>query len=133
MAFVFINEAARLTGKSIPTLYRHINSGKLSQLPDKSFDTAELIRVYGKLILNESHQDDSQIEILRIKNELLEIQLQRERDNVGDLRARLDQSEAERRQLTQMLTHQKPEQTKITTDPMDSQLYRKLFHRKFGD
>lgn len=49
MANVTITEAARLTGKSTQTLYRHIKSGKLSRLPDGSLDTSELMRVYGAM------------------------------------------------------------------------------------
>lgn len=130
MAFISITEAARLTGKSLPTIYRHINTGKLSQLHDKTIDTAELIRVYGQLRINDSQQElsnDSQNELLRVKLELLEIQLQREKETVEDLRERLTQSEAERRQLTQMLTHQPPQPE--ATKP-ESLLYQKLFGKR---
>ncbi|MBN3859952.1 hypothetical protein GKC56_05465 [Neisseriaceae bacterium PsAf] len=53
MAYVSIQEAGSLTGKSIKTLYRHIDNGKLTATLDengiKVVDTSELIRVYGEL------------------------------------------------------------------------------------
>ena len=51
MSIVTINEAANLVGKSIKTIYRHIESGRLSCVIDdngrKVVDMAELGRVYG--------------------------------------------------------------------------------------
>ena len=51
MSVVTINEASNLIGKSIKTIYRHIESGKLSCVIDdngrKVVDMAELVRVYG--------------------------------------------------------------------------------------
>ena len=51
MSIITINEAANLVGKSIKTIYRHIESGKLSCVIDdngrKVVDIAELVRVYG--------------------------------------------------------------------------------------
>ena len=54
MSVVTINEASNLVGKSIKTIYRHIDNGKLSCVIDengrKVIDISELIRAYGKLI-----------------------------------------------------------------------------------
>lgn len=52
---VSIATASKLTGKSIPTLYRHIKSGKLSAHPgdrgqERKLDVSELIRVYGEFV-----------------------------------------------------------------------------------
>ncbi len=56
MARVSISEAARLVKVSRPTIYKMINSGKLSYTPVvkhgkaiKVIDTSELIRVFGSL------------------------------------------------------------------------------------
>lgn len=49
MSVVTITEAARLTGKSTQTLYRHIKAGRLSRRSDKMIDAAELVRVYGSI------------------------------------------------------------------------------------
>ncbi|MFU8788286.1 MAG: hypothetical protein ACNA7G_04600 [Methylobacter sp.] len=46
MSLISISEASELTGKSIPTLYRHIKDGSLSQI-DNKIDTAELLRLFG--------------------------------------------------------------------------------------
>ena len=51
MSVVTINEASNLIGKSIKTIYRHIDNGKLSCVIDdngrKMVDISELVRVYG--------------------------------------------------------------------------------------
>ena len=51
MSIVTINEASNLVGKSIKTIYRHIDNGKLSCVIDdngrKMVDISELVRVYG--------------------------------------------------------------------------------------
>uniref|UniRef100_UPI0013D77A97 helix-turn-helix domain-containing protein n=1 Tax=Klebsiella pneumoniae TaxID=573 RepID=UPI0013D77A97 len=56
MARVSISEAARLVKVSRPTIYKMINSGKLSYTPvvkhgknTKVVNTSELIRVFGSL------------------------------------------------------------------------------------
>lgn len=54
MALVSISEAARLTGKARSTLHKYIKQGKLSTTTDqhtgnKSIETSELIRVFGKI------------------------------------------------------------------------------------
>jgi hypothetical protein len=48
MTEISITEAMKLTGKSRPTLYRHIKTGKLSKTSNGSIDTSELRRVYGE-------------------------------------------------------------------------------------
>lgn len=137
MALVSIIEAGRLTGKSVPTIYRHIKTGKLSQTSEKLIDTSELIRVYGALNPIDNHRNDSQklsndnhdSQLLQLKSELLEMQLQQSIETVRDLRERLDKSEAERRQLMQMLTHQ-PEPTAPAQNVTESKLLLKLFGKK---
>ena len=56
MAKVSISEAARLAGISRPTIYKLINSGRLTLTPVvkagktvKTIDTSELIRVFGNI------------------------------------------------------------------------------------
>jgi len=53
MALVSISEAAKLTGKSIKTIYRHLGTGKLSfvlnESGNKCVDISELIRIYGPI------------------------------------------------------------------------------------
>jgi hypothetical protein len=58
---VSITEAARLAHKGRATLYRDIDKGRLSKTVAESgetaIDTSELIRVYGRLFLNEKNDD----------------------------------------------------------------------------
>lgn len=53
MAKLNLSQAAKVTGKNRTTIWRHINSGKLSAGRDRDglpfVDTSELIRVYGEL------------------------------------------------------------------------------------
>ena len=53
MAKLNLSQAAKATGKNRTTIWRHINSGKLSAGRDRDglpfVDTSELIRVYGEL------------------------------------------------------------------------------------
>ncbi|MDB5841164.1 MAG: hypothetical protein JWQ23_3116 [Herminiimonas sp.] len=57
MAFVTITEAAKLVRRSRRTLYRDIDSGRLSKTLNRdgtaTIDTSELLRVYGTL-----HKED---------------------------------------------------------------------------
>ena len=87
MAYVTIEEAARLTGKSTQSLYRHVKQGKVSKHHD-GFDTSELMRVYGALrnlsdttVNFEAFSNESEVEVsmLRRENELL-------RGNIEELR-----------------------------------------------
>jgi len=64
MALVSISEAARLTGKARSTLHKYIKQGKLSTTTDKitgnkSLDTSELIRVFGKISVSKTTGSDS--------------------------------------------------------------------------
>lgn len=64
MALVSISEAARLTGKARSTLHKYIKQGKLSTTTDnntgnKSIDTSELIRVFGKISHSSTTGGDS--------------------------------------------------------------------------
>lgn len=85
-----VPEAARLTGKSQRTLYKHIKSGTLSAQRyaggSLKVDTAELIRVYGEIHdnnaenTNEGHAPSRQMqaEIDRLKEAIRERDRQNE-------------------------------------------------------
>ncbi|MCI2965441.1 hypothetical protein MO387_20535 [Shewanella sp. N2AIL] len=53
MAKLNLSQVAKVTGKNRTTIWRHINSGKLSAERDRDglpfVDTSELLRVYGEL------------------------------------------------------------------------------------
>jgi len=64
MALVSISEAARLTGKARSTLHKYIKQGKLSTTTDqitknKSVETSELIRIFGKISTSKTTDGDS--------------------------------------------------------------------------
>ena len=124
-----LGQAAKATGISKPTLSRAIKSGKLSaqKQPDGSFliDPSELYRVYPIVTatsndnrdMNQSETQNNpkalqaQLEALREERERERRQLQA---TIDDLRGRLDEETAERRQsageirrLTLLLTDQR--------------------------
>ena len=81
---ITIAEAAKLTGKSVPTLHRHTNNGKLSfsknEKGEKVVDIAELERCYGTLKTLES--DNQENADLLAKSELEYQNLQQENDTL---------------------------------------------------
>lgn len=121
------NQAAKITGKAVPTITRAIKSGKLSADRDGKnlvIDAAELFRVFPPVspigndvteksynqLQHETANSNSNIEVLQQEATMLREMLQRERETVQDLRDRLDKESDERRRLTLMLTDQrKPE------------------------
>jgi len=119
------SQAAKATGKSIPTITRAIKNGKISAVPNGAgwlIDPAELHRVFppatkpsngtpnvmGNSLGNETPNVTNSLE-LEVK--LLREMLAQERGTVEDLRKRLDTEADERKRLTLMLTDQraKPE------------------------
>jgi len=102
MAKVSVSEAAKLTGKSVKTIYRHIDTGKLSSSQNdngsKSIDVSELQRVYGNLKLkNENdmnsqmsdteNQNDNQIrQLLQQENEMLKKLLDEKENHIVSLK-----------------------------------------------
>lgn len=111
-------EAAKLVGKSIPTITRAIKSGKLSAKPRKPkgwiIERSELFRVFDavtsetngnvSMLVTETAIKDS---VLQAKLEVTEQRLEDAQATIQDLRDRLDAESAERRQLTAQLTDQR--------------------------
>lgn len=115
-----LGEAAKATGLTKPTLSKAIKSGKISAVRNENgsyaIDPAELFRVYPATGQEANHTTPS---VLQRENEILREQLARDRhqyqETVNDLRHRLDEAEAARREaatetrrLTLLLTHQPP-------------------------
>ncbi|MER1778115.1 DNA-binding protein [Proteus mirabilis] len=74
MALVSISEAARLTGKARSTLHKYIKQGKLSTTTaqntgNKSIETSELIRVFGKISNFSTTESDSVIPASKLQQE----------------------------------------------------------------
>lgn len=102
MAKVSVAEAAKLTGKSVKTIYRHIDTGKLSSSQDdngsKSIDISELQRAYGNLnfkIENDiysrmselENQNDNQLrQLLQQENEMLKKLLDEKENHISSLK-----------------------------------------------
>lgn len=111
-------EAAKLVGKSIPTITRAIKNGKLSAKPRKPkgwiIERSELFRVFDVVTL-ETNMDISSLEyetpikdsVLQAKLEVTEQRLEDAQATIQDLRDRLDAESAERRQLTAQITDQR--------------------------
>ena len=101
-----LRQAADLCGASRSTIHRALKSGKLSggRLEDGAWDIdpSELARVF-PWDINEPVQRDNPGQgrdgssereaVLTVKVEMLEHQLERERDTIADLRKRLDRAE----------------------------------------
>lgn len=113
-------QAAKATGKSIPTITRAIKRGAISAERTVSggylIDPAELHRVFPAATCDrdvthaklgsETPQESAVTPRLELEISMLREMLVREQETVADLRARLDAEAAERRRLTSLLTHQ---------------------------
>ena len=111
-------EAAKLVGKSVPTITRAIKSGKLSATPRKpkgwNIEPSELFRVFSavtdetnartKILERETPIKDS---VLQVKLEVMEQRFNDAQTTIEDLRTRLDAESIERRQLTKQITDQR--------------------------
>lgn len=101
-----LSAAAKATGKGKSTIHRGIKSGKISARRDDDgtyhIDAAELSRVFPLNVSGtqkighaapgaEAHRNDSAV--LEVKVAMLEVQIERERETVDDLRKRLDRAE----------------------------------------
>lgn len=113
-------QAAKATGKSIPTITRAIKRGTISAERTASggylIDPAELHRVFPAVTSDhnaspdvsgyKTPQEGAVTPQLDLEVRMLREMLAREQETVADLRGRLDAEAAERRRLTALLTHQ---------------------------
>ena len=119
-----LRQAADLCGTSRSTIHRALKSGKLSgnRLEDGAWDIdpSELARVFPWDISEPVQRDNpgqgkegtSEREaVLAVKVEMLEHQLERERDTIADLRKRLDRAEDRVLALTSQTLPPAPELT----------------------
>ena len=139
MAKLNITQALKIADVSKPTLYRHLNQGKISYETDekgrKVIDTAELERVYGQLkspetddtvsrngSIKRSETDDT-IPILKQHIALLETQLQEGKQREERLH----------REKDRLLTLVEQQQTQLLTDETSRQhgFFGRLFGRKW--
>lgn len=121
-------QAAKATGKSIPTITRAIKKSTISADRTASggylIDPAELHRVFPAVTSDrdvspnmsgsEASQKADVTPRLELEISMLREMLMREQETVADLRARLDTEAAERRRLTALLTHQEDQSASTT-------------------
>lgn len=128
-----LSQASDLTGITRNGLLKAIKRGKVSASRDDVrglwlIDAAELSRVYPVKSDTKPEENETSPAVLSERIQQLEKMvstLQNERD---DLRRRLDQESAERRQLMAVLTHQVEPRQSVHKQPEDKgPLYRKLF------
>ncbi len=114
------SQAAKETGKSVPTITRAIKSGKLSATKTDTggfeIDPAELFRVFPPLTQPSNDTPtklgDETPDVMGVSSALeVEIKMLRERladkdSEIDHLRGLLDQEAAERRKLTMLITDQ---------------------------
>ena len=118
------SQAASEVGKSLPTITKAIQSGKLSATGPKggpySIEPAELFRVWPRVEGKHTETSEFRPDETSSKPNSLQTDLdlmaerlrssealnERLADEVGDLRRRLDAEAEERRKLTALLTHQ---------------------------
>lgn len=119
-----LRQAADLCGASRSTIHRALKSGKLSgnRLEDGAWDIdpSELARVFPWDISEPVQRDNpgqykegtgEREAVLAVKVEMLEHQLERERDTIADLRKRLDKAEDRVLALTSQTLPPAPELT----------------------
>ena len=134
-----LTSAATATGISKSTIYRAIKSGKMSAIFEDGvykIDPAELHRVFSpvsveRAMKEEMTQSETQGEtpLLKLEVDFLKQQLEREREFVKSLERRLDESDAERRKLTKLLTFQQEQSPKVQEQSVkkENKLWKKLF------
>lgn len=114
-------EAAKLVGKSVPTITRAIKSGKMNAKPRKPrgwiIEPSELFRVFVPVtdetnVNRKTLDDETFIEgsVLQAKLELMEERFEDAQATIEDLRERLDAESQERRQLTAQITDHRQSQ-----------------------
>ena len=145
MALVTISEASSLTGKSIKTIYRHIDTGKLSSTLDennkKQVDTAELVRVDGEIKIDDellTKNDNTKMSLIENKEERKkerELEIENEnkilKERIGHLEAILSEKQSHIDSLKQamLLLEDKSKNDKENEkqQPSDKKFWWKIF------
>lgn len=134
-----LTSAATATGISKSTIYRAIKSGKMSAIFEDGvykIDPAELHRVFSPVSAERAMKEDmtqsetqGETPLLKLEVDFLKQQLEREREFVKSLERRLDESDAERRKLTELLTFQQEQPPKVQEQVVkkENKLWKKLF------
>lgn len=115
MAKVSATEAAKMVGKSIPTITRAIKSGKLSAEKMKprgyQIDTAELFRVYQDEV-NVSNSNSKTLDDETPKNtSVLEAKVKMLEERVEELKEQRDKWEAQAQKISGLIENQQGSRT----------------------
>jgi len=114
-----LGQAAKMTGRSKPTIARAIRSGRLSASRTETgafaIDESELARVFqvsgngaGTMLRSVTGETDGTSQAtLRVERDRLLAEREDLRETIRDLRHRLDSEVEERRRLLAMLTDQR--------------------------
>lgn len=147
MAKLNLSQAAKAVGKSRVTLWRHINTGKLSAERDHDgnplVDTSELLRVYGELKINatpdnskkKQHETPYYDELLSLIKELKKDQFEM-KEIILDLRNRLEYKPTEQLVKDEIVTNSKPEDDPAwpkSIKSMSDLIKREEIRQKFED
>jgi hypothetical protein len=115
-----LSQAAKAVGKNRVTLWRHINTGKLSAERDRDgnplVDTSELLRVYGELKKTatpsnnkkQQHETPTYEELLLLVRELKEEQSEMKKI-ILDLKNRLEYKPSPPQSKDEKVTNSRPE------------------------
>jgi hypothetical protein len=138
MTYVSIEEASKLTGKSIQSLYRHVKNGRVSR-NNEGFDIAELLRVYGPLRnTSESKSnlsfDNEKFQMLDRENEILRRnaeQLLNDKQILYDIIKKLESDKDKLYGIIDDYQRKLPAPTEVTAKNanMKSSLWQKIFKK----
>ena len=149
MAFVTIAAAAELTGKSIPTIYQHIQEKKLTVSNDK-VNTSELIKLYGALKTSDDYRRENEflhnltLHLKQDKERLYQINdllrksnedLKKEKDKLYRIIDQYNLPTAKMRQIyPNIKTVENPNKIEsrheIDKEGLSQRFFRKLFNKK---
>lgn len=122
MALVNVTEAARLAGVSRPTLYRRMESGTLSFTLDankeRRIDTAELLRVFGKLRDTDTPTDGTE----------KPLDVTPDTDMVVVLKDQLAHAQEQNRRLLALLEQSQEQVRVLALPPGRESFLQKIFH-----
>lgn len=130
MASVNISQAARLVGKSRPTIHKRIKEGALS-INDGKIETSDLIRVFGELLTNDpapvtrkkasvDNGVDSRLQVLQAKLDAANERLAIEKESKRELLAEKDKLLDEKDKRLALLEH-KPTMSENSPPNVDIQ------------
>lgn len=123
-----LKQAADAVGKDRSTLQRAIKNGRLSasinDLGNYEIDAAELYRVFDAIARNSANATD--IDAMPVQVDALQQQVQMQREFIATLEKLLDEANADKRRLMQLLEH-KPQKSDA------SELWRRVFKTKRCD